>query len=468
KFWNIDVKTRSFTVTYGKCGGNTQSNKKTFTSALAAEAEAKKAVAAKLKAGYFETTFRPATPDEQAFEDTLRANPHDFAAWCAYADWLAERGDPRGEFMQTQLALEDESRPKKERNALKKKEAELLVTYENEWLGPLAEFGVKGGMFDYTFTRGWLNRVTFGNLAVNQARALSRTTSARLLRELVVTDVAYEHPLGRKSPYIHSHYALGPDVPKGTDYRAALHPLAKCPHLGGLRLFQFGDGDTALSGHTNASFDDYSTMNTDTDGAFALSLVKQMPNLEELYLFAPEADAAELFALPAPKLKVLLLHHARAYPLGTLAANPSLTNLAALLCHPGSIEPDADGAHIGLAELRAVCRSKHLVNLTNLRLRQTDFGDEGAKEIVASGILKRFKVLDLQGGSITDAGAKVLADAPELKALEFLNLRSNALTKAGKDLLKATKVKVDLAEQYNLELFDGQGLPGYLYDGDYE
>ena len=63
--------------------------------------------------------------DAAAFEMALQANPDDLAGWCAYADYLAEQGDPRGEFMQTQLALEDENRSKEERDLLKAREAEL-------------------------------------------------------------------------------------------------------------------------------------------------------------------------------------------------------------------------------------------------------------------------------------------------------------------------------------------------------
>src|SRR5829696_267111 len=76
--------------------------------------------------------------EAEAFEAALRDNPDDLAGWCAYADYLAEQGDPRGEFMQVQIALEDESLPKARRAALKKQEAALLKKHEKDWLGPLA------------------------------------------------------------------------------------------------------------------------------------------------------------------------------------------------------------------------------------------------------------------------------------------------------------------------------------------
>jgi Ran GTPase-activating protein (RanGAP) involved in mRNA processing and transport len=131
-----------------------------------------------------------------------------------------------------------------------------------------------------------------------------------------------------------------------------------------------------------------------------------------------------------------------------------------------------DGAYIGVKELKAICRSPHLTNLSHLCLRQTDFGDAGAKELVESGLLKRLKVLDLYGGCISDEGAKVLAGCPDFKNLEFANLRKNALTAAGIKLLKATKVNLDVREQHTFTTLDFaagyEHLPGYLFEGDFE
>jgi hypothetical protein len=197
-----------------------------------------------------------------------------------------------------------------------------------------------------------------------------------------------------------------------------------------------------------------------------------MANLEELYLLAHRVDANKIFPLPMPNLRILQLYHSNSYPLDRLAANKSLTNLTTLLCHPHAMEFDDEeaGAYIRLAHLRAICRSPHLKGLTTLRLRLTDFGDTGAKEIVASGILKRLKVLDLQGGCITDEGAKLLAGCPELKNLEFLNLRRNALSTAGEKAIQATGVKADVSTQHNQTSgeFGGGEIPEYFFEGDIE
>src|SRR5262245_42212312 len=138
KFWNIDLKGNTFTVTYGKIGTAGRTATKTFPTAARAQAAADKLIAEKLGKGYAETT--PGTPaaEAAAFERAIAENPDDGTGWRAYADWLVEHGDPRGEFMQVQIALEDESLPKDERKKLQKREAALLKAHEREWLGDLA------------------------------------------------------------------------------------------------------------------------------------------------------------------------------------------------------------------------------------------------------------------------------------------------------------------------------------------
>src|SRR5262245_39656157 len=80
----------------------------------------------------------------QTLEEALVAEPDDVATHAAYADHLLESADPldqaRGEFVQVQLALEDESRPEEERTRLQERESDLLGKHQRTWLGGLAPF----------------------------------------------------------------------------------------------------------------------------------------------------------------------------------------------------------------------------------------------------------------------------------------------------------------------------------------
>ena len=69
--------------------------------------------------------------------------------------------------------------------------------------------------------------------------------------------------------------------------------------------------------------------------------------------------------------------------------------------------------------------------------------DEGCRDIVESGILKRLKVLDLRHGRITDEGARTLAACPDLARLERLDLSHNELTPEGEFLLADLNLHLD-------------------------
>jgi len=462
KFWNIDVEGDRFTVTYGKVGTAGQSQTKAFASAEKAQAEADKLIREKTGKGYVETTPGAAASPEEAFERAIAADPHDLTAWSAYADYLSEQGDPRGEFMQVQRALESEGVPAADRKKLVAREKAILKAHEKEWVGDWPELfpepaGTEGrgqvnhtGGRRYEFKRGLLTTANFGELNVAAARAFVRSPQTRFVRELFIGDTPYDDT-----------FEPGPDVPEDVDQsEAAYHVLLRWAGLRRIRRFQLGWLADEVYG-------DFCHFQCHLSGDFAYDFVKQMPDAEEVLLFAHVRDAKNLVKLPMPRLRVLQLYHGSSYPLQDLAKNASLTSLTHLLCHPHAIE--AEHPFIRIGHLRAVCRSEHLKSLTHLRLRLTDFGDAGAREIVDSGILKRLKVLDLRHGCMTDEGAKLLAACPDLRNLERLDLSRNALTKAGEEALRATKVPVDLAYPHTDAVGEDAGeMSEYLFQGDYE
>src|SRR5262245_8175504 len=114
-----------------------------------------------------------------ALETALRENPDDLAAHMAYGDYLAEEGDPRGEFIQVQIALEDPSRSAEERKRLRQREQELLSRHLADWVGSAhvlftlgdshwiesGPFGLQyidANRYRYRFARGWLESMTLG------------------------------------------------------------------------------------------------------------------------------------------------------------------------------------------------------------------------------------------------------------------------------------------------------------------
>jgi uncharacterized protein (TIGR02996 family) len=392
-------------------------------------------------------------------EKALVKDPDDLGAHAAYADWLTQQGDPRGEFIQVQLALEEPGRSATDRKQLQKREKELLQKHQRDWLGNLARFFLhKEGVPDYLkdqvshqFSRGWLNTLVIPLLTGDLAWTLAKATQTRLVRNLCILDVAVFVAEDWDDDAEVDHDQMQEDYP-------GLGPLTKSPYLGNLRFFQLGN-------QHEVGNDDYlyDSLRAPYIGLDVLWMIQKMPKVEELYLnLYNSIDGKELFGLRSlTRLRVLQFCLGDSYPLRVLAENAAMGQLTHLLLHPQAVE-EGKKAYITRAGVRALVRSRHLPHLTHLALHQTDMGDEGCTEIVRSGILDRLEVLDVSYGSITDAGARILAACPDLAYVEFLNVSQNALTKKGIAALEAVGIEVRADTQHDPDD------DSYLYQGDWE
>lgn len=484
KFWNIELQGSSFTVTFGKIGTDEQTQTKKFPTPEKAQAAADKLIREKTGKGYIETTPLVATREAVAFERAIAENPDDVGGWNAYADYLAEHGEVRGEFMQVQLALEDESRPAAERKKLRAREKQLLKEHEREWLGELAPYLLDPDPDDeyptnpeHRWRRGVLSGLTVRYLTRASAQALATAPAARFLHELRVhTDAEHYGRDGGRQP--RARVATPPSVARHWE----LFEVIAAPWLGNLRVFQMGESEEPeLQPDESAQGRGYNC-HTYTRGLEYV--IAGMSRVEELHLLCKEYDIGHLFALPnLTHLRLLRVYHLGrrrggrrerpyAYPLDILARNPAVANLTHLLFHPHYSEssPGFEGqpgtpSFLPLDPVRVLLRSKHLTSLTHLQLRLSNMGDEGCREIVASGILKRLKWLDLRHGCISDEGARILAECPDAKNLEHLDLSRNAVTAAGLKLLRRAGIPAraerPLTER---ELAAEQ----YLFEGDFE
>src|SRR5262249_49354311 len=201
KFWNIELRGTSFTVTYGRVGAKGQTQTKTFPTEEKARAAHDKLVQEKLAKGYVETAAAPAPAAggamRLALEGAIFANPDDLASHAAYADWLAEQGDPRGEVIQVQLALEDPNKSAAERKKLQQRQKKLLDQHARDWLGDLAPFLLDqqdvhhswvdaGKGYHFQFARGWVETLHVFELSTAFAEAFNRNPLFRLLRNLSI------------------------------------------------------------------------------------------------------------------------------------------------------------------------------------------------------------------------------------------------------------------------------------------
>jgi uncharacterized protein (TIGR02996 family) len=409
-------------------------------------------VAEKLAEGYVETTDDPwhggfVSALRTSLEDALTDDPDDLATHMAYADHLTELGDPRGEFVQVQLALEDATLKAPQRKKLQKREADLLKAHERTWLGPMAGFwidkldwheddhGTGESPHQLTWRRGWVSSLWLhdGGAAACQA-AVTRQPLLRYLRDF---RILYAHRDNDSGPY---------DLARADCFRHVRH-------------FQAGE-EVEQSYFSGA---------IDIEG-----FLKQMPRLEEFHSWTG-SDAGWLFAQRfAPGLRKLTVNHARgAYPFDVLLKNKALANLTHLFCWPRSqsndrpdrLNEEGGVAYITRGGAAALFRSKKLPDLAHLQLRNSDIGDEGLRVLIASGRLRTLKTLDLLGGCVTDAGARLLAACPDVRNLEAINLSQNLLSEAGIAALRATGVNLTATAQHSPDaLVSGE----YLWSGDCE
>jgi uncharacterized protein (TIGR02996 family) len=454
KFWNIELSDTSYTVAWGRIGTKGQSKTKDFGTKEAAQKAYDKIIQEKLSDGYVEITPpAPTTTTGEVLERAILDDPNDIAGHAAYADWLTEQGDPRGEFIHVQLALEDPSRSPDERKEFKKREAALLKKHGAQWRGDWAALTDQSGPsgrgqlafdradLDRFFERGILASVALDQVNSACATAFVRSPQTRLVRELRIGGWAYEEGAGGEEP--------------------ARNIMASWPYFKNLRVFQLG-------WTSDENYGDFCHFQCHLRGDRITEYVERMPRLEELYLFADSVPTGRIFQLATlGHLRIMQIYHCWEYPLELLAANPAFANLTHVLFHP-----KAEGAwtnepapYLHFEGIRALLHSKHLTKLTHLRLRLTDMGDAGCEEIVRSGILKRLRILDLRHGLISDDGARILAGCPDLKNLQSLDVSRNQLTDAGIGLLKNIVPSLGAGFQYATDAIEERR---YLFDGDYE
>ena len=85
------------------------------------------------------------------------AAPDEDGPRLVYADWLSDRGDPRGELIVVQCALaiaDRDDRPAHETNPLREREREIEVSHWDRWREPALAIAIGR----YTFRRGTRDR----------------------------------------------------------------------------------------------------------------------------------------------------------------------------------------------------------------------------------------------------------------------------------------------------------------------
>jgi uncharacterized protein (TIGR02996 family) len=377
--------------------------------------------------------------EAEAFLQRIRAYPDDDAPRLIYADWLEERGDPRGEFIRVQLALarqdDDGGHPREVaevRSRWERRERDLLEAHRETWTAPLQ--GLATGA---KFRRGFIEEVNVtARQLVERAHELFAIGPIRHLRLL---DVGSHLTAALQCPYLGRLNALTIHAQHAGEPLA--RAVAQCSYLSRLKLLCL------------------SRNRLDADAVAHLAASPVLANLEELDLSENELGEAGARTLAAsPQLGQLRRLEVRANQIGpmgaeSLAASTRLGNLT----HLGLAENEVGSPRIkSLTTPQSFLRVPRLDFSTNsltpaglevilprsglpgeldrlqeLNLSHNELGTEGARLLAASPRLAGVRVLRLIGCGIDDDGARALAQSPHLNGIEELDLGNNPINDSG-------------------------------------
>src|SRR5437762_2497871 len=114
--------------------------------------------------------------DEDAFLRAVLEHPDDDGPRLVYADWLEERGDPRGAFIRAQVELERLDPDDPRRPDLACRAERLLAEHRRGWLAPIDR--LRGEIYGAdVFRRGFVDTVTVSaHTFLHQGEALAAVT----------------------------------------------------------------------------------------------------------------------------------------------------------------------------------------------------------------------------------------------------------------------------------------------------
>ncbi|MCW5800963.1 MAG: hypothetical protein KIT31_01010 [Deltaproteobacteria bacterium] len=317
-------------------------------------------------------------------------DPYDVENYRVYGDWLEGNGDPRGRLIGMMILLERLTDRNKREHLMGKLAAYLDEHREAFFPAPYRRVEVT------TLVRGHSGNMQWRYGFAHHVTAPGYEEGVAALGELLA------HPSGR--------FVVELGAVLGTETQELAGMLReRCPRsLRALTLDVHAESDLAPLWPALARIHALSVEHT---GLFPLALGDiRLPELRRLALDGRLSPLAPLLATPLPRLEEVRL------------ALPDLR----------------------IADLRPLFERTDLP-LTALRLHDNPFTDDLCRELPATPLGARLKLLDLPAGMMTDRGALTLADG--LRALgrpplDAINVPGNRLSRTGLAALRTVAIRV--------------------------
>lgn len=422
--------------------------------------------------------------------DRIAAEPDNIALRLEYADVLAQRGDPRGEFIRIDCEMEDLDESDARFLQLDARRAELLDAHREEWEQPLEVLRLPPNPYGgetWVYRHGFIEECCIGADDYFPDNADRLFAAVPLLREISFADCRVDLEGLAASPHLARLRRL--ELPRDSIDRESARFLGSSPYLGALRSL-----DVSLNPLEDA-------------GLRVLLESPSLGPLETLNVNGCElTEAGAEFLAECSRLESLTFLHVGNNDFGpqgaaALAATPVLQNLQGLDVHENGLLDEglrilAERGRwpltwinlcenrIGPAGIAAIATASWLNTLTSLDFTRNEIEAEGAVALAAAE-LSHLDQLDLDAndiaprglralldcawiGNVTmlglaenrlgDDGAVMLAESAALPALVVLRLRENAIGPAGARALARTRL---LTSMTRLSLDDNPlGLEG--------
>lgn len=292
----------------------------------------------------------------QAFLAAVRDTPDDDAPRLVFSDWLDDHGDePRAELIRLQCELARGVKAAKRRDALRRRERELLLAHELEWVGPLRTVARRA-----TFTRGFVERVTVHADRLAEAAAALVTLPLRHL--VLLGSDNLKEVVGR--PELERVTTLDLREGKGITDKG-IRAFANAPHLQTVTHLILRQ-----AGMTVAAFT-------------ALAKTPALARLRTLDLYDVVSGGG-----------------GKPVPVASLAVSPNLAGLTTLVLGGSPLGDDGAAALVAPG-----CR---LTALRRLHLSFSSIGDAGARALAKADHLSGLECLDLTGNEIGGVAAHAL------------------------------------------------------------
>lgn len=346
-------------------------------------------------------------------EAQIAKAPDDSAAYTVYADWLSERGDPRGELITIELQLETAPSPE-----LAARAQALHAAHDAAWAGSLAA----NKDVHLQWRRGFVDAVVLG---ANGYGELTPDTQAALyaeLRALPATALVREIVFG----------AINDDDGEPR-WQHAIDALVAHGVPASLQNLAFERGDYWDISWTHLG-----------------ALAPAYPLLATLQRLRIELGHMELGTIVLPALRqfaVITGGFTQDNMRSIVGATwPRLESLA--LTFGDSEDYGAECTLDDVSPLFTETYARRHEHLRHLALANAPFVDDAIAQLAAAPILRQLRALDLSRGLLSDTGVEaIVAHADAFRHLERLDASGSYLSADGVAALRGVIPNVDVEDQ---------------------